>query len=101
MEGEVADIAQLFVVLIGMATALIMGGLRMAIEQLDKLPKLAKAMIVGALAIPIALLSGVMGVELPGDPTTWDGNVVNVILTWLTAMGARAATKAITKPKPT
>jgi len=99
MESGIADITQLLVVILGLVTSLIMGGLKLVIAQLDKMPKTGKAMIVGALAIPIALLGGVMGVELPGDVSSWDGNTVNVILTWLTAMGARAAIKTL-KPTP-
>ena len=51
------------------------------------------------LFVLIGLLGGFMGMELPGDVSTWDGNTVNVVLTWLTAMGSRAAIKTL-KPRP-
>ena len=98
MEAEIGlQLTELLVVALGALTSLIMGGLKMGLTGLDKLPKPAKAMVVAALAVPIALLGGWIGVDLPGDVTTWDGNVINVILTWLTAMGVRAGTKAIVK----
>jgi len=99
MESGIADITQLLVVILGLVTSLLMGGLKLVVAQMEKMPKATKAMIVAAIAVPIGLLGGFMGMELPGDVTTWDGNTVNVVLTWLTAMGSRAAIKTL-KPKP-
>lgn len=98
MEQELGlEVTKLLVVLLGAVAAVIMAGLKLGIDWFKKLPKVAQTMIVGALATPIALLSGAMGVDLPGDPTAWDGNTVNVILTWLAAMGVHAAGDAVTK----
>lgn len=97
MEELGLEVTQLLVAVLGLITSLIMAGLKMGITWFAKLPKTSQAMMVGALAIPIGLLGGVMGVDLPGDPTTWDGNTVNVILTWLSSMGVHALGDAVKK----
>lgn len=96
MEAELGlEITQLLIVVLGIITSLVMGALKLLNTGIAKLPKTAKLMLVGAIAIPITLLGGWLGIDLPADPTTWDGVTVNVILTYLSAMGARAATRAV------
>lgn len=98
MEAELGlEVTQLLVVVLGLVTSLIMAGLKLGTNWFRKLPKKVQATVVAGLAVPIALLGGAMGVDLPGDPTSWDGNTVNVILTWLTAMGVHAGGDAIAK----
>ena len=88
---------ELLVVVLGIITSLIMGLMKMLSINVAKLPTTAQAVIVLLLATPVAWLVGVSGLDLPADPLTWDGAVINGILTWLVAMGSRAGMKAITK----
>ena len=89
---------ELLVVVLGVVTSLIMTGLRKMTTLVDKLPTAARGVIVLLLATPIAWLSGQLGADLPADPLTWDGTVINVILTWLLALGAHAGAKALKPP---
>lgn len=91
------SVMELLVVLLGMVTSVVMVGFKRAVLLVDKMPSIYKAMLVMALSVPVAWLAGKSGLALPADPTTWDGNVVNSILTWLLAMGAHAGAKAIQK----
>ena len=95
MEEAGLQITQLLVLVVGIVTSVTMAALKKVSEGLDSLPKPAKTLLVGAIATPIAILSGWVGIDLPGDPTTWDGTTVNVILTWASSMGIRAAARAI------
>lgn len=98
MEDVTLEVTKLLVLLLGLVTSLIMGGLRTLSTGLDKLPRPVKAMVVAALAIPVAWLGGASGIDLPADPATWDGTIVNMILTWLSAMGLNGLYGAVTKP---
>jgi hypothetical protein len=98
MEAEIGlTVTNLLVALIGLITSLVMTGLRFASDGINKLPKPLKAALVGAISIPIAWLSGVVGIDLPADPTVWDGVLVNSVLTWLAAMGINAAGTSLLK----
>ena len=91
------SVTELLVVFLGIVTSLVMVVLRRITTLVDKAPKVVRTLIVVALATPVAMLSGWLGVDLPGDPMVWDGAVINVILTALTAMGAHAGAKALQK----
>jgi len=95
METVGLEVTQLLVVVLGIVTSLIMGLLKLVSDGIAKLPKTLQLALVAALAVPVGLLGGWLGVAVPGDPTTWDGATVNVILTAFTAMGVRAATRAV------
>ena len=86
---------ELLVVLIGAITAIVMSALGKLSMGIDKAPKMLRAVIVLALAAPIAWLAGVVGTELPADALTWDGATINAILTWLSAMGLHAVGKKL------
>jgi hypothetical protein len=90
--------SELTLIVVGILTSGIMGALKMLSLRFQKLPKRVKLIIVFVLAAPIAWLSGRVGIDLPADPTTWDGTTINAILIWLVAMGERAGVKAL-KPK--
>ena len=86
---------ELLVILLGTLTSLIMGALKKYTTWINSIHPTWRAVIVGVLAVPIALLAGVLGLNLPADPAMWDGNVINSILTALLAMGQHALLKAI------
>lgn len=97
MEDAGSQLAEMLVLLLGTLTTIIVLVLGKLGTWFKSLPTMARGLIVGVIAIPVALLGGQMGVELPADPTTWDGNTVNAILTWASSMGIHAAGKALKK----
>ena len=97
MEQVGLEITQLLVVVIGMLTSVIMAILKQVTDLFKKMPKSLQAGVVAVIATPLAWLSGQVGIDLPGDPSAWDGNAVNAVLTWLTAMGVHAGVGAVTK----
>lgn len=86
---------ELLVVIVGILTSLIMSVLGKLSLGIEKAPKMLRAVIVLALAAPIAWLAGAAGTELPADPLTWDGATINALLTWLSAMGIHAVGKKL------
>lgn len=89
--------SDLLIMGLGTITSLVMVALGYLNAKLATLPPFVRTMIVTAIAVPVALLSGYIGIAVPADPTTWDGATVNVILTALSAMGIHAGAKAATK----
>ena len=88
-------ITGLFTVLISIVTSAVMAVIKTIAPIVAQAPKPVRAVVVGLLAAPVAVLSGKVGIELPADPSTWDGTAVNAVLMWLMAMGAHAATKTL------
>lgn len=91
------SISELMVLLLGIVTSFAMVALRKMATFLDSVPSTVRSVIVVALSLPVAMLGGALGLELPADPTTWDGTTVNTVLTAVAAMGAHAGAKAFEK----
>lgn len=87
----------LLTALAGIATSLIMGGVRAGTTLLDKLPPIGRSIVALALAEGVSLLNKVSGLSLPADPSTWTATLTNGLAIWLLAMGAHALKKAVTR----
>lgn len=89
------SVTELLVVLLGALTSIIMALLKKFSGFLGKAPGPIQALVVVALSFPVAWLAGFFGMELPADPFTWDGALINAMLVSLTSMGAHAVGKTV------
>ncbi len=93
------SVNELFLVIVALITSLAMGGLKAVQAWVKDLPGPVQSLFVLVFAYVTQLVTGAIGLELPGDPMAWDGATLNTLTVWLMAMGAHAAKKVIT-PKP-
>lgn len=86
---------ELIATVLALVTSLLMTGLRRVATSVEGLPPVVRTMIVVVLAAAVSWLGGVLGLDLPANPLTWDGTTINTVMTALLAMGLHAAGKAL------
>ena len=81
----------------GLATSLVVGGIRAGTSLLEKLPPVGRSIVVLVVAEGVAVLNRLSGLGLGDDPATWTATAVHGLLVWLAAMGLHAVKKAVVK----
>jgi hypothetical protein len=82
----------------GALNSVVLGALKKASVSVDKLNAHAKQAILVVAGFGVAKLATLLNLPLPGDPTTWSGDVVNSVLIALMSLGVHNVKKTALAP---
>lgn len=85
----------------GALNSVVLGALKKSSVTVEKLNPFAKQAILVVAGFAVAKLAAFLSLPLPGDPTTWSGDVVNSVLIALMSLGVHNVKKTVTTATPT
>lgn len=85
----------------GALNSVVLGALKKASVTVDKLNPFAKQAILVVVGFGVTKLATFLNLPLPGDPTTWSGDLVNSVLVAVMSLGVHNVKKTVTAQTPT
>lgn len=76
-------------IVVGFVTPFILDALKKAIAVLDAAPAYVKQGAAIGIAAIVTALSNILGLELPGDVATWDGDVIKTLVAGFLAIAIK------------